>query len=48
LAQINLDEAMISIKRAKDGKSGDHLLHGDDVRALRRPGTSTQPVGVRQ
>jgi integrase len=36
LAQINLDEAMISIKRAKDGKSGDHPLHGDDIRALRR------------
>jgi integrase len=35
-AQIDLDEAMISIKRAKDGKSGNHPLHGDDIRALRR------------
>jgi hypothetical protein len=34
-AQIHLDVAMISIKRAKDGKSGDHPLHGDDIRALR-------------
>jgi hypothetical protein len=34
--QVNLDEAVISIKRAKDGKSGDHPLHGDDIRASRR------------
>jgi integrase len=35
-ARINLDEAVITVKRAKGGKDGDHPLHGDDVRALRR------------
>jgi site-specific recombinase XerC len=33
--RVNLDEAVISIKRAKGGKDGGDPLHGDDVRSLR-------------
>ena len=34
--QINLDEGVISVKRVKGSKSGDHPLLGEELRALRR------------
>jgi site-specific recombinase XerD len=34
--QINLDEGVITVKRAKGGRTGDHPLLGDEMRALRR------------